>query len=221
MHVCIPTHTHTHTHSHTHTHTLSHTRALTHAGPPGHRWHLLSGYEDGSTALWDLSSPEAPISDVGGVHSEALLCLSAAAGDSGKGQCSGAAVKAPIFDVGCVHSDVGGVHSEALLRLSAAAGDSGKGQCSGAAVKAPISDVGGLYSDVGGVHSDVGCMHSDVGGVHYEALLCLSAAAGDSGKGQCINSEALAKPCSHFKALAKISVFTLKPCQSLAVTLKP
>jgi len=113
------------------------------------------------------------------------------------------------------------VHSEALLRLSAAAGDSGKGQCSGAAVKAPISDVGGLYSDVGGVHSDVGCMHSDVGGVHYEALLCLSAAAGDSGKGQCINSEALAKPCSHFKALAKISVFTLKPCQSLAVTLKP
>ena len=220
--------------------------------------------------MWDLSSPEAPISDVGGVHSEALLCLSAAAGDSGKGQCSGAAVKAPIFDVGCVHSDVGvvhsdvgcvhsdvecvhsdvggvhsdvgglhsdvggvhsdvggvhsdvgGVHSEALLRLSAAAGDSGKGQCSGAAVKAPISDVGGLYSDVGGVHSDVGCMHSDVGGVHYEALLCLSAAAGDSGKGQCINSEALAKPCSHFKALAKISVFTLKPCQSLAVTLKP
>ena len=191
MHVCIPTHTHTHTHSHTHTHTLSHTRALTHAGPPGHRWHLLSGYEDGSTALWDLSSPEAPISDVGGVHSEALLCLSAAAGDSGKGQCSGAAVKAPIFDVGCVHSDVGvvhsdvgGVHSEALLRLSAAAGDSGKGQCSGAAVKAPISDVGGLYSDVGGVHSDVGCMHSDVGGVHYEALLCLSAAAGDSSKDQ-------------------------------------
>ena len=200
MHVCIPTHTHTHTHSHTHTHTLSHTRALTHAGPPGHRWHLLSGYEDGSTALWDLSSPEAPISDVGGVHSEALLCLSAAAGDSGKGQCSGAAVKAPIFDVGCVHSDVGVVHSD---------------------VGCVHSDVECVHSDVGGVHSDVGCMHSDVGGVHYEALLCLSAAAGDSGKGQCINSEALAKPCSHFKALAKISVFTLKPCQSLAVTLKP
>jgi len=200
VHVCIPTHTHTHTHSHTHTHTLSHTRALTHAGPPGHRWHLLSGYEDGSTALWDLSSPEAPISDVGGVHSEALLCLSAAAGDSGKGQCSGAAVKAPIFDVGCVHSDVGVVHSD---------------------VGCVHSDVECVHSDVGGVHSDVGCMHSDVGGVHYEALLCLSAAAGDSGKGQCINSEALAKPCSHFKALAKISVFTLKPCQSLAVTLKP
>ncbi|KAF5831765.1 WD40-repeat-containing domain protein [Dunaliella salina] len=40
-------------------------------------WHLLSGYEDGSVAVWDLSSPQQPRADVRGVHSEPLLCLAA------------------------------------------------------------------------------------------------------------------------------------------------